>query len=293
MRDPFFDTSDDDNEKPRVNLPKVNIELPPIRKEEEIMDEVIERDVETEEVWITEEEIVEEEEIIEEEIIEEKKGKKKSKKTKKTKQSKKTKKTKASKSSKDLVFTRSQRIIATVIYIALVGAILVTIVGCVWAVFDIFMSTGKLVAFLALSFGYQMAIIGSFLAGFFFLLIVFFGLSKKGVKVITKITFQPRIIEEKYQNKAIIKIFSGAIMLSIFAIIIGILVSIVMDLVLGSSSDGSITNIFAAFDSTGTFVLFLGILLLVLVGLSFSLNWLWYNGYYFLLRIATSIESED
>lgn len=190
-------------------------------------------------------------------------------------------------------YTNRQKTTATVLYISIVVATIITIIGVVWSIADIFMISGKLNAFLSLSFGYQIAIIGGFAAGFFFILIFFIALSKKGVKVITKITFKPREIEERYQNKTIVKVFAGAIMFSIFAIIIGIIISLILELIGGATGELSFTSITRAFDSSGPFLLFIGIFLLIMNGLAFSLNWLWYNGYYFLLRLVTDLEQAE
>ncbi|MHA1148166.1 MAG: hypothetical protein ACTSR8_07955 [Promethearchaeota archaeon] len=190
-------------------------------------------------------------------------------------------------------YTSRQKTTATILYISIVVATIITIIGVIWAIADIFMISGKLNAFLSLSFGFQIAIVGGFAAGFFFILTLFIALSKKGVKIITKITFKPREIEEKYQNKTIVKIFAGAIMFSIFAIIIGIIISLILEVIGGSTGEFSFTTITSTFDSTGPFVLFIGIFLLIMNALAFSLNWLWYNGYYFLLRLVTDLEKAD
>lgn len=192
-----------------------------------------------------------------------------------------------------ITFTSKQKTIAAILYVAIVVTCLITIVGAVWATFDLFMQTGKLSLFLTLSFGYQIAIIGGFSAGFFFLLIFFIGLARKGVKNITTVLFKHRDVEEKYKNKTIVKIFAGAIMFSIFAILIGILLAIIIELIMGSSTTFSLTAIFSFFESTGPFILSLGLFLLGMVGLAFSLNFIYYNGYYFLLRIVTDLEKDE
>ena len=205
----------------------------------------------------------------------------------------KKKKEKPKKKLEEGEYTARQKNTAMVLYVSIVIATIITLVGVVWAIADIFAISGKLDAFLALSLGYQMAIVGGFAAGFFFILIFFLGLARKGIRVILKITFKPREIEEKYQNKTIVKIMAGALMISIFVIIIGIILSLILEALLGSEQAFSITTIFQSFDSTGPFVLFLGIFLLIMNALAFSLNWLWYNGYYFLLRLVTDLEKVE
>ena len=73
-------------------------------------------------------------------------------------------------------FNSKQRTVGQIFYIFIVISCLTSLAGGIWSIFDFIMPTGKLAAFLALSLGYQIAIIAAFLAGLFFLLIFFFGL---------------------------------------------------------------------------------------------------------------------
>ena len=74
---------------------------------------------------------------------------------------------------------KSRKIVASIFYILIVVASLVTLGGGVWSLADWLIGpTGKFETFLGLNLGYQIAIIGGFLAGLFFILVFFFGLFK-------------------------------------------------------------------------------------------------------------------
>jgi len=68
-------------------------------------------------------------------------------------------------------YSNKKKNAGTGFYIALVIAWIVTIAGAIYTIADILNPTGKLETFLDFNIGYQIAIIGGFLAGLFFLLI--------------------------------------------------------------------------------------------------------------------------
>jgi len=192
-------------------------------------------------------------------------------------------------------YSKKQKLVATIFYIAITITLIVIIAGIVYTIADIIMATGKMALFLDLNFGYQIAIIGTLLAGLFFLVVYFFGLYKKGRTLILKNIFRKKLFNEKYRNRIGVKIAAGALMFSIFAIIIGITTAILYDIFTSPSPGGertTLTTIFAEI-SQGQIVLFIGMLMLLIIGLLFFLNYLWYNGYYLILRMIKDLEEED
>ena len=191
-------------------------------------------------------------------------------------------------------YSKKQKLVATIFYIAITITLIVIIACIVYTIADIIMATGKMALFLSLNFGYQIAIIGTLLAGLFFLVVYFFGLYKKGRTLILKNIFRKKLFNEKYRNRIGVKIAAGALMLSIFSIIIGILTAVIYDLFTRPATGDrvTLTTIFAEM-SQGQGVLFIGMLMLIIIGLVFFLNYLWYNGYYLILRMIQDLEEED
>lgn len=189
-------------------------------------------------------------------------------------------------------YSKIQKIIASIFYLLIVIASIVSIGGIVWTFADLFIGrTGKLEQFLDLSLGYQIAIIAGLLAGLFFLLIFFFGLFKKSTRSLIKFIYKKRELEEKYKNRTDVKIAAGGLLISLIAIIIGISVAIVQDVVTVSS--GGSSSLADIFGSTGPWVLFIGIALFSCVFLSLFFIFFWKNGYYLLLRLIGAIEKID
>ncbi|MHA1915113.1 MAG: hypothetical protein ACW986_00255 [Promethearchaeota archaeon] len=186
---------------------------------------------------------------------------------------------------------KSRKIVATIFYILIVVASLVTLLGGIWSLADWFIGpTGKFETFLGLNLGYQIAIIGGFLAGLFFILVFFFGLFKKSSKSLISFIYKKRELEEKYKNRTDVKIAAGGLLISLIGIIIGVIFAVILDLLGGSSEGGfSLLNFLA---STGPWVLFIGVGLFVIAGVALFMIYFWKNGYYLILRIMGLLEKE-
>ncbi|MFX1571246.1 MAG: hypothetical protein ACFFB0_00695 [Promethearchaeota archaeon] len=192
----------------------------------------------------------------------------------------------------DREYSKIQKLIASIFYILIVIASIVSLGGIVWTFADLFIGrTGKLEQFLNLSLGYQIAIIAGLLAGLFFLLIFFFGLFKKSTRSLIKFIYKKRELEEKYKNRTDVKIAAGGLLISLIAIIIGVIFAIVQDVVTVSS--GGSSSLAEIFGSTGPWVLFVGISLFIVVLTSLFFIYFWKNGYYLLLRLIGAIEKID
>ncbi|MHA1883873.1 MAG: hypothetical protein ACXAAI_03805 [Promethearchaeota archaeon] len=185
---------------------------------------------------------------------------------------------------------KSRRIVASVFYILIVVASLVTLGGAVWSLADWLIGpTGKFETFLGLNLGYQIAIIGGLLAGIFFVLVFFFGLFKKSSKSLIRFIYKKRELEEKYKNRTDVKIAAGGLLISLIGIIIGVIVAVVLDLLGGSSGTFSLLDFLS---STGPWVLFIGIGLFVIAGVALFMIYFWKNGYYLILRIMGILEKD-
>jgi hypothetical protein len=169
-----------------------------------------------------------------------------------------------------------------------------TIGSVIWAVLDVLMARGKTELFLSWSLGIQIAIVGVVLAALFFLLIIFYGLFKRGTTVLTKIIFKPRVLEEKYKNRTTVKVIAGLLMLSLFAIIIGIVIAVFYELIMAIiggtefTLSGLLENL-----SGGQIALIISVSYLIINGLAFFLIYLWFNGYGLILKMLYTLEEED
>ncbi|NVM18969.1 MAG: hypothetical protein HWN80_14740 [Candidatus Lokiarchaeota archaeon] len=192
-------------------------------------------------------------------------------------------------SSSDELYTSSQKRIGVFFYIIIVVSCLTCITGGIWSILDFYMPIGKPEFFAALSRGTQIAIIAGILAVLFFLLIFFFGLYKKGRKWVLHFIFNVREIEEKYKNRVDVKIAAGGLLISIMAIIIGVLVSIIEEMLLAPSQNSLFSVLILVF-SAGNWILFSGISLFAILAITLFMIYFWKNGYYIILRIMGKLE---
>ena len=186
-------------------------------------------------------------------------------------------------------FTSRQRAIGELFYIFIVIACLITATGGIWSIFDFVMPHGKFEIFLSLNLGYEIAMVAGFLAGLFFLLIFFFGLFKKGRKRILMFTFSLKEIEEKYKNRLDVKIAAGGLLLSLMAIIIGIIIAVIQEIFGSSSSTSPFSGLLASFTS-GNWILFTGVSVFAVLAVTLFLIYFWKNGYYLILKIMGILE---
>ena len=195
----------------------------------------------------------------------------------------------------EIHFSKKQKLVATIFYVAITITLIIIIAGIVYTIADIIMATGKMEVFLSLNFGYQIAVIGTLLAGLFFLVVYFFGLHKKGRTMILRNIFRKKHYQDKYRDRWGVRLAAGALMFSIFAIIIGIITAIIYDVFTSPSPSGERTTLSSIFAeiSQGQIVLSIGLIMLLIIGLVFFLNYLWYNGYYMILRMIKDLEEDD
>jgi len=188
-------------------------------------------------------------------------------------------------------FNKNQKIVAGVFYVMIVIASLISLGGVIWTLADIFIGpTGKTQLYLDLNLGYKIAIIGGLLAGLFLLLVFFSGLFKKSSRSLIGFIYKKRELEARYKNRKGVKIAAGGLLISVIAIIIGVILAIVWDVLVGpggSASDITFLN------STGPWVLTIGIGIFLLVGSALFMIYFWKNGYYLILKIMGALEKED
>lgn len=191
-------------------------------------------------------------------------------------------------------YSGGKKLIANILYISIVISLIMCIGSIVWLVLDVIMAQGKMELFLSWSFGIQIAIVGTILAALFFLLIIFYGLFKRGTSVLLKIIFKPRELEERYRHRTGVRIIAGMLMVSLFAIILGIVFAVFYEFIvaiLGRTEftlSGVLENL-----SGGQIALIISVSYLIVNGLAFALVYLWFNGYGLILKMLYTLEEED
>ncbi len=196
------------------------------------------------------------------------------------------------KTSKLSTFSKEQKNIAYVFYGILVVAFIVIVAGAIMTFADLVAPTGKIDLFLSLTLGYQISIVAGFLAGLFFMLVLFFGIYRKGTLVLLNVLFKKRGIELRYQKRLAVRIVAAGLLLSLITILLGLLFAIVQEFIWGSIDwPFSLTSLLASL-SIGQFILFLGFLILLIESIVLFIIYFWRNGYYLILKLIGGLEKE-
>jgi hypothetical protein len=182
------------------------------------------------------------------------------------------------------IYSNYQKIIANIFYISIVIACLITIGGVVYTIADLIMAEGKLELFQGLNLGLQIAIIGTLFAGLFVLIVIGIGMSKKGRIFLLRTIFRERVLLSKYKNRISIQIITICLLVSVFAIILGIIVAFFYELFIG------ISFTFLQDFSQGQLVLFIGLIIFMIVGLVIGFFYIWHNGYYLIVSMFFTLE---
>jgi hypothetical protein len=178
-----------------------------------------------------------------------------------------------------------QEKIGILIYLALVGGWFITIIGSIWTLVDIFNPVQGVQAFFTQNIGYLLAGIFGFLFFVFLLLVFFVGFYRRGRKRILKILYTKKELSDQYRDRLGIKIVAGGFIISILGVISAILIAIILN-----ASSGSEDSILRALISiitlsTGTFILSIGILVFIIIGVILFLTYTIRNGFYFIAHI--------
>lgn len=189
-------------------------------------------------------------------------------------------------------YTDTQIKVATGFYVVFIIALIVTITGAIWVIVDFLLGETKITEWLyTLNFGLVIVIIGGLLAGLFFIIVFFYGLSRKGRKKILKWTFKAKEVDETYKNRKEITVIAFLFLISIIIMIIGGVIFVIM-LALTAFTQLDPSTTLAAF-SNSQLCLFIGIAIMILDGLGiFMINFI-KNGYYFVLKLMGRLEKES
>jgi len=184
-------------------------------------------------------------------------------------------------------YSKTQKLAAIVFYIAIVIALIITIGGAIYTIADLVRREGKMQLFQELNIGFQIAIVSGLIAGLLFLLVLFYGLYKKGVRFLLKSIYKERRLHEKFKNRKIAQILTVSFLLGIFAVIIGFITAILYEMLMG------VSFVFLKDFSNGQLVLLAGITIFIIIGLIFLFNYIWHNGYYLIIKLIFNLEETE
>jgi len=186
-----------------------------------------------------------------------------------------------------VTYSKTQKLIATIFYICIVIISIITIGGVVYTIADLIMAEGKLELFQEQNLGIQIAIIGALFAGLFILIVFGIGMSTKGRAFFLRTIFRDRKLHAKYKNNRIVQGITISLLISILAIIIGMVVAFFYELFI------EVSFTFLQDFSDGQILLFFALLVLMVFGLVVGFFYFWFNGYVLIIKLIYKLEEEE
>ncbi|MBD3350126.1 MAG: hypothetical protein GF364_01415 [Candidatus Lokiarchaeota archaeon] len=176
---------------------------------------------------------------------------------------------------------RKTKASVTFYYIIAFSAIALAI-GSLWAIMDAIQPEGKWEWFLNLGWGLKFVIVGALGFLFFLLLISAWILFRKGNKFIYKLLY-PGIHKAKIKRENMpAKIITGGLLVSIFVIASGIIISLLQGVFSGGATSDFLVFFLALTNGLKTMLISLLVLSITLLIVIFV--WIWENGYNFVLN---------
>ena len=179
---------------------------------------------------------------------------------------------------------------AKVIYYGFILASVVLVLG-IWAlILTIILPSGAWAAFLNLDLGYQIAIIAGAITGHLFLLVLFYTLFRGGMVRLCQMLFKDRLVAKKWEDYYGLRMLVGVALIGLYitglSLLIGLLPTVFFN-TLGAMWLWMVVN----FD-IGQWILWVGLDILIIVGIVFVGLALWNRGVFWVLSHVKEIEEE-
>ena len=180
--------------------------------------------------------------------------------------------------------------IAKVIYYGLIFATVVVVLG-IWAVILTFLFAGGAWAVFAdLELGFQIAIIAGAVTGHMFLLVLFYTLFRGGMVKLCKALFKDRRLAKKWEDYSTLRLLIGVALFGLYITILAILIGL-LPATFWDALWTQWRNMVASW-GLGLWILWVGAMIFLIVGIIFIGLVLWNHGVFAVLKRVKTIEGE-
>ena len=180
--------------------------------------------------------------------------------------------------------------IAQIFYYSIIIATAVIVIGIWGTIIDILLvNTTFLDFYLNLPLGLQVALIGGIVTGHLLLLVLFYALFKGGIVRTCRVLFKDRLVAKKWENYKVLRWLIAVTLLGVYITIISVIISI---LPLSYWSQNLFQWMIANFGFVH-WILYVGLMMLLVIGLVFMAFVIWNHWVYWVLRRVKSIEEEE
>lgn len=180
--------------------------------------------------------------------------------------------------------------IAKVIFYGLIVATAVVVLGIWFVIITAIIPGPAWQAFLGLGLGFQIAIIAGIVTGHLFLLVLFYTLFRGGMVKLCKALFKDRRLAKKWEDYSTLRLLIGVALFGLYTTIIALLIGL-----LPYAFWNAILNLWnwmLANFGVGLWVLWVGAMMFLVVGIIFIGFVLWNHGVFWVLKHVKTIEDE-
>ncbi|MHA1985446.1 MAG: hypothetical protein ACW98D_02295 [Promethearchaeota archaeon] len=179
---------------------------------------------------------------------------------------------------------------AKVIYYGFILASLILVLG-IWAVIlTIIIPSGAIAAFLALELGFQIAIIAGMITGHLFLLVLFYTLFRGGMVRLCQALFKDRLVAKKWEDYYGLRMLVGVALIGLYITILSLLIGLLPTVFFNTIGDLFLWMFNWA--QARFWLLWVGFMILIIVGIIFVGLALWNRGVFWVLSHVKEIEEE-
>lgn len=179
---------------------------------------------------------------------------------------------------------------AKLIYYGFILAAVVLVLG-IWAlILTIIIPGGAWDVFLTLDLGYQIAIIAGAVTGHLFLLVLFYTLFRGGMVRLCQTLFKDRLVAKKWEDYYGLRMLVGIALIGLYITLLSLLIGLLPTVFFNTLWDLWLWMLREF--NIGHWILWIGFLILLFVGIIFIGLALWNRGVFWVLSHVKEIEEE-
>ena len=181
---------------------------------------------------------------------------------------------------------------AKTIYYGFILATVIVVLGIWGVIIGLLFQQGAWETFLGLDLGFQVAIIAGAVTGHLFLLVLFYRLFRGGMVRLCQILFKDRLVASKWEDYYGLRMLIGVALLGLYITLISVVIGLLPSTFLSVMERVWDWQVRTFAEYPGLWIMWVGLLIFILVGIIFIGIMLWNKGVFWVLRHVKEIEEE-
>ncbi|MFX1503212.1 MAG: hypothetical protein ACFFDH_19785 [Promethearchaeota archaeon] len=180
--------------------------------------------------------------------------------------------------------------IAKFIYYGLIIATAIVVLGIWFVIITALIPGAAWQVFLDLGLGFQIAIIAAIITGHLFLLVLFYTLFRGGMVKLCKSMFKDRRLAKKWEDYSTLRLLIGVALFGLYITLLALLMGLLPATFWNAIWD--LWNWMVRNFGVGLWILWVGSMVFIIVGIIFIGFVLWNHGVFWVLKHVKTIEDE-